>query len=94
MEEKIHFLKRKLESGKWWTYGRLYKNKYGHLTVSLRATEQLRKALNDTRYEYLNFSVFEDDGDFIKKKKEESNQQEVEKDNDILEDDWSDDEKF
>lgn len=65
MEDKAYKVSAKrLDTGRWWTFGNLKKTSYGNFSIGLRVTEELKnliRAKNDG--EYVNFSLFEDDAD-------------------------------
>lgn len=45
-------------NNKWWNYGKIYKNKFGNMELSIRVTPELKELVNSK--EWLNFSLFED----------------------------------
>ncbi len=51
----------KLGQGKWWTFGTIKKNQWGNLQLSMKNTQQLKDFVNNGG-EWLNFSLFEEDG--------------------------------
>lgn len=55
---------KKLSNGKWWTFGKIKKNKFNNLDLGMRVTTELRELLASTPDgAYLNFSLFADDRD-------------------------------
>jgi hypothetical protein len=63
MDKKFKVSK-KLGDGKWFTFGTVKPNQYGNLTLGLVVTEELRKLMAESANGgWLNFSLFEDDGE-------------------------------
>jgi len=64
-------MKKKLSTklnGKWWTFGSLATNQWGKEQVSMRVTKELKNLVNEKQEgDWLNFSLFDDDG--VKKDK-------------------------
>lgn len=48
-------------NGKWWTFGSVKKNQWGNLQLSMKNTQQLKDFVNNGG-EWLNFSLFEEEG--------------------------------
>lgn len=48
-------------NGKWWTFGNIKINQWGNLQASFKNTEQLKKLILEGG-EWINFSLFEDNG--------------------------------
>jgi hypothetical protein len=47
---------------KWWTYGNLKKNQWGNYTIGMKVTPELMALLEGKQGQYVNFSLFEDEG--------------------------------
>lgn len=47
---------------KWWKFGSIKKNQWGNLQLSMKNTKELKELVNNGG-EWLNFSLFENNGD-------------------------------
>ena len=52
-------IKHKRANGKWWGFGRIQKNKWDNLQLSMKVTPELIELVTSKQGEWLNFSLFE-----------------------------------
>jgi phage anti-repressor protein len=63
---KEYAMKKKNESGKWWTWGSIKVNKFGSFQASFKNTPEFRKMIEESG-DWINLSVFENQRDEVKK---------------------------
>ena len=53
---------KRLDTGKWWTFGSLAKNKWNNWSIGMKMTPELRALLASKQDgDWINFSLFEDE---------------------------------
>ena len=64
---------KRADTGKWWTYGWIFVDKYGHDKVRFKLSDDFMKMIEDSK-DYVYFSVFDDTGQYNKEKGEANEQ--------------------
>lgn len=64
------------DTGKWWTYGSIKKNKWDKVQLGMKVTDELVSLIEANKGKWVNFSLFEEDGAVRPPETQESQQPE------------------
>jgi hypothetical protein len=58
MDQEYKLSAKRADSGKWWIFGNIKKNKYDNVQASLRVTPELKALIEANDGKWVNFSLF------------------------------------
>lgn len=58
MDQEYKLSAKRADTGKWWTFGNIKKNKYDNVQASLRVTPELKALIEANDGKWINFSLF------------------------------------
>jgi hypothetical protein len=60
MDKEYKISAKRADTGKWWTYGSIKKNKFDNLQAGFKVTPELKALIDANEGKWINFSLFEE----------------------------------